>query len=99
MQSQKYAMFILRGKTYNKMTKEVVTQHVENLKALDEEGKLAYCGVFKGYPGVAGMVILNADSREEAEALCKREPLVVLGYASYKLYDFRQANRENNFLL
>ena len=94
-----YTMFIERGKTYNKVTKAVIERHVENLRRLDDEGKLAMCGVFKGYPGVAGMVILNAESREEAEELCKREPLVAEGYAAYKLYDTQMANRENNYLL
>ena len=50
-------MTIKKGKTYNKVTKAVITRHVENLKKLDEAGKIVLCGPFKGYPGVAGMVI------------------------------------------
>ncbi len=99
MDMKLFAMFIERSKTYNKMTKAVVDRHVANLRNLDDSGRLAYCGVFQGYPGVAGMVILRADSYEQADALCKLEPLVVEGYATYKLYAFQQANRENNFLL
>lgn len=99
MQDWLYAMFIERGKTYNKMTKEVVMRHVENLRALDAEGKIALCGAFKGYPGVAGMVIFKTQNREEAEALCQREPLVAEGYATYKLRDFQAATHENNYLL
>ena len=48
---------------------------------------------------MAGMYILKAESREEAKELCDREPLVVGGYATYKLIDFLIANRENNYLL
>jgi hypothetical protein len=55
--------------------------------------------VFKGYPGVAGMVILKTQSYEEAEDICKSEPLVVEGYATYKLRALRVGNRENNYLL
>ena len=33
--------------------------HVENIRKLDDEGKLEICGVFKGYPGMAGMYILK----------------------------------------
>lgn len=66
---------------------------------LDDEGKLEICGVFKGYPGMAGMYILKVDSREEAKELCDSEPLVVGGYATYKLIDFLIANRGNNYLL
>ena len=46
-------MTIKKGKTYNKVTKAVITRHVENLKKLDEAGKIVLCGPFKGYPGVA----------------------------------------------
>ena len=92
-------MFIERGKTYNKITKAVVERHVENLRKLDDSGHLERCGVFKGYPGVAGMVILKAESYEEADELCKLEPLVVEGYATYKLRALQVASKENNYLL
>ena len=94
-----YVMFIERGKTYNKMTKVVVDRHVDNIRKLDENGKLELGGVFKGYPGVAGMLILKADSFEEADEICKKEPLVVEGYATYKLRSLQVANKENNYLL
>lgn len=45
------------------------------------------------------MYILKVENREEAKKLCDREPLVVGGYATYKLIDFVIANRENNYLL
>ena len=96
---ENYAMFIERGKTYNKLNKAAVERHVENLRRLDDEEKILLCGVFKGYPGVAGMVIFNAESLEEAEVLCKQEPLVVEGYATYKLRALQVANRDNNYLL
>ena len=47
-----YVMMIKKGKTYNKVTKAVITRHVENLKKLDADGKIELCGPFKGYPGV-----------------------------------------------
>lgn len=94
-----YVMFIERGKTYNRMTKAVVERHVERLRKLDSEGKTELIGVFKGYPGVAGMVILRAESLEEAEELCKQEPLVLEGYATYSLRPLQVANSENNYLL
>lgn len=99
MEKWLYVMFIERGKTYNKMTKAVVERHVENLRKLDDAGKLERCGVFKGYPSVAGMVILRAESYEEAEALCEQEPLVVEGYANYSLRALQVADKENNYLL
>ena len=99
MEQQMYVMFIEKTKTYNRLTKAMVIKHVENLKRLDENGQMAFCGVFKGYPGVAGMIILRAQSREEAEDICKAEPLVMEGFATYKLHTFQEANKENNYLL
>ena len=76
-----------------------VERHAANLRRLDEQGHIELAGVFKGYPGVAGMYILRAESYEEAEALCQQEPLVVEGFASYKLKALQPANKENNYLL
>ena len=99
MEKLMYMVMLEKSKTYNKMTKKVVTEHVENIRRLDDEGKLEICGVFKGYPGMAGMYILKTDSREEAEALCDWEPLVMGGYAACKLVALQIADRENNYLL
>ena len=99
MEGLLYMVMLEKSKTYNRMTKKVVTDHVENIRRLDDEGKLEFCGVFKGYPGMAGMYILKTETREEAEALCKAEPLVMGGYAGYQLIAIQPANRENNYLL
>ncbi len=99
MEQWLYVMFIEKAKTYNRLTRAAVERHVANLKALDDSGHLELCGVFKGYPGVAGMYILRADSFEEAEALCRQEPLVLEGFATYKLKAMQPANRDNNYLL
>ncbi len=99
MEKMMYMMMIKKSKTYNKLTKKAVLEHVENIRKLDDEGKLEFCGVFKGYPGMAGMYILKTDSREEAEEICNKEPLVTGGYATYQLVSLQAANRENNYLL
>ena len=99
MEKWLYVMFIERGKTYNKMTKAVVERHVANIKRLDDAGSLELCGVFKGYPGVAGMMILRAESYEAADTICQTEPLVAEGFATYKLRALQVAERENNYLL
>ena len=78
---------------------EIISKHVENIKRLDDQGKLEICGVFKDYPGMAGMYILKTESREEAEELCKMEPLFTSGYATYRLVTLQIANQENNYLL
>ena len=48
---------------------------------------------------MAGMYILRAGSYEEAEELCKQEPLVLEGFATYKLKALQVANKENHYLL
>ena len=99
MEKLMYMMMIQKSKTYNRLTKSVITEHVENIRRLDDAGKLEICGVFKGYPGMAGMYILKTESREEAEEICKMEPLVTGGYATYKLVGLQIADRENIYLL
>jgi len=99
METSTYVMLVERGKTYNKINKAMVVKHVEHIRKLDDDGKLVLCGATKGYPGVAGMVIFEAESFEEAEAFCKSEPFVIEGYATYKLFPMRVANKDNNFLL
>jgi len=94
-----YVMFINRGKTYNKITRAMVEKHVEHIRSLDEAGKLELCGPLKGYPGVAGMVVLKTESYEEADELCKQEPFVVEGFATYKLVTLQVGNKDNNYLL
>ena len=99
MENVLYVMFIKRGKTYNKINGEMVRKHVDYIRNLDDNGKLELCGAFKGYPGVAGMLVLKVPSHEEAEDICKSEPFVAEGYATYELRTFRAGNRDNNYLL
>lgn len=72
MEKLMYMMMIEKSKTYHKVTKQVVIEHVENMRKLDDEGKLE---------------------------ICNTEPLIVGGYATYKLVGLQIANRENNYLL
>ena len=75
MEKLMYLMMIKKSKAYNKLTRQAIVEHVENIRKLDEEGKLEICGVFQGYPGMAGMYLLKTESREEAEDICKSEPV------------------------
>lgn len=94
-----YVMILEKSKDYKKMNKDAVIRHVENIRNLDNSGKLELCGAFRGYTGVAGMIILKVQSYEEAEEICKAEPLVTLGYVTYKLSTLKVGNKENNYLL
>jgi uncharacterized protein YciI len=92
-------MLLEKTKIYNRMNKTAVERHVDNIRKLDDKGKLETCGVLRKCPGYAGMIILKCESYEEADAICKTEPLVVDGYATFKLMSFQVGNRENNYLL
>ena len=94
-----YVMLLEKTKIYKKMNKAAVERHVDNIRKLDDEGRLELCCVLRKCPGFAGMVILKAGSYEEADELCKREPLVTDGYATYKLMSLQVGNRGNNYLL
>ena len=94
-----YVMLLEKTKIYNKMNKVAVIKHVDNIRNLDNSDNLNLCGVLKGLPGIAGMLILKAKSYEEAEELCKIEPLVVEGYVTYKLLTLKVGNKDNNYLL
>ena len=95
-----YVMLLKEGgRTDHEGSEEVVIQHVAHIKNLDDKGQLVLCGPLMDYPGVPGMIIFRAESYEAAEAVCKVEPLVVAGYATYKLVTLQPGNRENNYLL
>ena len=45
MEQLLYVMLIERGKTYNKMNKAAAERHVDNIRRLDNSGKLALCAI------------------------------------------------------
>ena len=99
MEKSLYVMLIERGKTYNRINKEMVIKHVDYIKKLDNNGKLEICGALRKMPSIAGMIILKVESYEEAEEICKSEPFVAEGYATYKLGALQVGNKDNNYLL
>lgn len=99
MEEWLYVMMIKKTKEYRKLNKAGVVAHVENIRKLDTERHIELAGAFKGFPGMAGMFLLKAKSYEEAEEICKQEPLVLAGYATYELHRLHIANKENNYLL
>ena len=98
MEKWLYVMTIKKGKSYNKVTKAVITRHVENLKKLDGDGKIELCGPFKGYPGVAGMVIFKTQTYEET-GNCADWSLLWTRGATYALASLQVADKDNNYLL
>jgi len=99
MEMTTYVMLLERGKTYNKINQTMVEKHVDYIRKLDDEGRLVICGSTKGFPGIAGMIIFEAEDYETAKAICQTEPFVFEGYATFKLFSMCVGNKANNYLL
>ena len=80
--------------------KEYTTGHVNHLKDLDARGILHICGPLKDVNGGMGMIILNAETLDEAKSYAFKDPFVVNNcYKTCNVYEIYEANAENNFLL
>ncbi|MEK4509272.1 YciI family protein [Paenibacillus sp. FSL K6-2524] len=78
------------------MTEELIRAHVQHLKQLDGQGKLELCGPFIGYRG--GMVIIKADSFEEAKQIAEADPYVRAGVETYELRTWELSCEANNHM-
>ncbi|MEC0171790.1 YciI family protein [Paenibacillus graminis] len=62
---------------------DIIRAHVKHLQELERSGQLVMCGPFSDSPG--GMVIIRAESREEADRIAQRDPYILTGIRSYEL--------------
>ena len=76
---------------------QVVQEHVEHLRSLDQNGRLVLCGPFADYPG--GMVVLRADTEDEALRIAESDPFIASGFKTFELRTLEVANADNNYLL
>ena len=89
---------ILKDKVSDIIEDGLNRRHVAHLKQAAIEGKLFLCGPLIGHGGA--MQIVEAESKEEAEAIIKKDPFIAEGfYLNYDIYLLLEANLENNFLL
>ena len=82
---------------HKELTFDIIQKHVDNLKKLDKEGKLVLCGPFTDFP--RGMVVFNADSKEEAKEIAEADPFISSGCKTYELRRLEVASAENHYLL
>ncbi|MBU0529044.1 hypothetical protein KKF86_04715 [bacterium] len=87
-----YVILINRKKDYSTY---VINKHVEHLKQLDKTGQLVLCGPFKDYTG--GIVIIKAESMNEAKIIAKSDPFIIEGFSTYELRTLELANKENHY--
>lgn len=90
----RYVILINKQKDYNL---ESIQRHVEHLKKLHESSKLVLCGPFQDYDG--GIVIINADSIQEAKDIAESDPFISEGYSTYELRTLELSSKENQYLL
>ena len=90
-------LFVMLMENKNSLNAEIVKRHVEHLRKLDDSGRLTICGPFSDYAG--GMVVISAETKEEADEIFKSDPFISEGYKTYQLRTLESADRENNYLL
>ncbi|MGG6310615.1 YciI family protein [Paenibacillus macerans] len=74
----------------------LIRRHVGYLRELDQAGQLVMCGPFTDYKG--GMIIVEADSLEEARRIAERDPFVHSGAENYELRTWAISCEANNHL-
>lgn len=67
---------------------DLVEAHESYLDFLNEQGKLFASGPFINRPG--GMIILNADNMEEAQAIAQESPLISRKLRKYEILEWDQ---------
>ncbi|TCJ02813.1 YciI family protein [Cytobacillus praedii] len=79
-----------------KLTEPVIRKHISFLRKLEEKNQLVLCGPFLDYKG--GMVIIRAESMEEAKAVAESDPFITSGLESYEIRTMEVSSEENNHL-
>lgn len=89
---------LLSGKKKQSLTPALLSEHVAHLRALQAQGVLVLCGPFRDDDGA--LQILDAPSREQAEAILTADPFVAQRYYErYALTELIEANEANGWLM
>jgi len=97
MANDKFIKYVILLSKVTEFTPETVNEHVEYLRMLDKKCQLVMCGPFLDYSGL--IIIVCAESIDEAELIAKNEPFVKKGIKKYEIRTMIHACEENNFLL
>ncbi|WP_312372933.1 YciI family protein [Lachnoclostridium sp.] len=77
---------------------DLLKGHVEHLRDLHSQGILILCGPLKNSDG-KGLLIFESNSQEEVESCVLKDPFInKKWYASYRIYEWIEANDSNNWL-
>lgn len=89
---------LLSGKKSNTLTDGLLSAHVAHLRAQQSAGHLILCGPFKDNDGA--LQILEAESREQAEAILNADPFIAQRYYERNtLSELIEANEANGWLM
>jgi uncharacterized protein YciI len=78
---------IERGIVNKAVFDQFVPDHVAYVRQLIEQGHQARTGYWAEYGG--GMLIFQAESRSQAEAIVEQDPLIKNGCVEYELHEWR----------
>lgn len=90
---------IYEGERQDTLGLDLLKGHVEHLRDLHSQGILFLCGPLKNSDG-KGLLIFEANSQEEVESCVLKDPFIIQKrYASYRIYEWIEANDSNNYLM
>lgn len=90
----RYVIFL--NKTLKTTTEDIIRNHVLHLKKLEDSGDLVICGPFSDYDG--GLLVIKANSFEDAKNIAKSDPFVLSGARTYELRTLNLSCKENNHM-
>jgi len=93
-----HRLWVIRLGKQKDFTEEVIRDHVEHLRRLDDAGRLVLAGPFENQPP-GGLVIIRAATEQEALATAEADPFIAQGFESFELRPMLHACRANNYLL
>ena len=81
---------------------DLLKGHVDHLRDLCSRGILFLCGPLKNAEGEygKGLLIFETNSLGEVESYVLKDPFIIeKWYASYRIYEWIEANDSNNYLM
>jgi ADP-ribosyl-[dinitrogen reductase] hydrolase len=83
----------LQSKTGHSTDFKLIKEHVDFLRALDQEGKLEFAGPFSDKKG--GLIIIKAKTHFEAMSIANSDPFVKSGSRLMKLREIEKSCEDN----
>ncbi|MDQ0218642.1 YciI family protein [Peribacillus cavernae] len=78
---------VLLNKTSKETPEDITVAHGHYLKDMHEGKKVVYSGPLEK---IGGMVVYDANSKEEARKLVELDPFVSGNYREYEIYEWKQ---------